>query len=133
MPVFVSGERGKMGLVVLTNDRIVFTDKTFGGPTGNIIGDLAGSAVQSRKDKKGGGGGPRELLRLSDLRGGRMQRRRLLPNLYELTLADGSTCRTHRRMRKRWDDNIRRLLSERHGLTVADDGAGWRAEPGSRG
>jgi hypothetical protein len=129
MPAFVSGERGKMGLVVLTNDRIVFTDKTFGGATGNIIGDLAGSAVQAHKDKMAGGGGPRELVRLGDLRGGRLQRRRLIPNLYELTLADGSTFRTHRRLHKKWDQTIRRLLSERHAPTVTDDGDSWHAVP----
>lgn len=128
MPMFVSGERGKMGEVMLTNDRILFTDKTFGATGVNIIGDLAASAVQAHKDKKTGGG-PREILRVTDLRAGRMQRRRLLPDLYELTLADGSICRTHRRLKKRWDETIRRLLSERHGLTVADDGDGWRASP----
>jgi hypothetical protein len=68
-------------------------------------------------------------VRLADLRGGRLQRRRLIPNLYELTLADGSTFRTHRSLRKRWDETIRRLLSERHALTVTHDGDGWRAEP----
>lgn len=129
MPVFISGERGKMGQIVLTNDRIVFTDKTFGGTGASIIGDLAASAVQAHKDKKAGGGGPRELLRLADLRAGRLQRRHLLPNLYELRVADGSSCRTHRRLFKRWDREIRRLLSERHGLTVTEDGDGWRAEP----
>ena len=129
MPVFVSGEHGKQGEVMLTNDRILFTDKTFGGAGVNIVGDLVASAVQTHKDKKAGGGGPRELVRLPDLRRGRLQRRRLLPNLYELTLADGSTCRMHRKLRKRWDTTIRRLLSERHGLSVDDDGDGWRAEP----
>ena len=129
MPVFISGERGKMGTVTLTNDRIVFTDKTFGGTGVSIVGDLAASAAQTHKDKKAGGGGPREVVALPDLRAGRLQRRRLVPNLYELMLASGSTCRTHRRLYKRWDEHIRRLLSERHRLRVEGEGEGWRAEP----
>jgi hypothetical protein len=124
-PVFVEGARGKMGSIVLTNDRIVFAHKSY-GPTGNIVGDLVAAGLEARSTQKAGG--PQEILRIADLRGGRVQRRRLLPDLYELTLADGSTCRLHRALRKKWDPTIRRLLSERHGRAVREDGDGWRVE-----
>jgi hypothetical protein len=58
-----------------------------------------------------------------------MQHRKMLPDLYMLTRADGKTCRLHRGLRKKWDPTIRRLLAERHGLSVSDDGDGWRVEP----
>jgi hypothetical protein len=126
MPVAVQGERGKMGRVVLTNDRIVFSHNSTGA-SGSLVGGLVEGALQDRAERKAGG--PQQLVSLAELRGGRMQRRRLLPDLYELTRADNTTCRLHRKLRKRWDATIRRLLSERHGLTVTDDGDGWRAEP----
>ena len=123
MPVHVDGERGRMGDVVLTNDRILYGQKF--GPTGNLIGDLVASGLEERSAKKAGG--PRVAARLADVRGGRLERRRLLPDLYALTLEDGSRCRTHRKVRKQWDETIRRLLTERHGLPVFDDGeGGWR-------
>jgi hypothetical protein len=125
MPVMVDGERGRMGDVVLTNDRILYGEKF--GPTGNVLGDLAASALEVRSEKKAGG--PRVAARLADVRGAKLQRRRLLPDLYVLTLEGGSRCRTHRKLRRKWDDTIRRLLTERHGLAVVDEGAdGWRAE-----
>ena len=127
MPVMVDGERGRMGDVVLTNDRILYGEKF--GPTGNLIGDLAASALETRSEKKAGG--PRIAARLADVRAASLQRRRLLPDLYVLTLEDGSRCRTHRKLRKKWDGTIRRLLTERHGLTVVHEGAdGWQAERG---
>jgi hypothetical protein len=127
MPVMVDGERGRMGDVVLTNDRILYGEKF--GPTGNLIGDLAASALETRSEKKAGG--PRIAARLADVRAASLQRRRLLPNLYVLKLEDGSRCRTHRKLRKKWDGTIRRLLTERHGLTVVHENAdGWQAERG---
>ena len=57
-----------------------------------------------------------------------MQERRLIPDLYELTLADGRTVRIHRKLRKKWDATIRRLLTERHGATVSEDGDAWVVE-----
>lgn len=70
-----------------------------------------------------------ELVRLPDLRGGRIQALRVVPDLYELTLEDGRAVRVHRKLRKKWDGTIRRLLSERHGAAVIQGGDGWRAEP----
>ena len=54
----------------------------------------------------------------------------MLPDLFELTFAEGTTCRTHRKLHKKWDATIRRLLTERHGAEVVEDGPdGWRVEP----
>jgi hypothetical protein len=128
VPVHVDGERGRMGDVVLTNDRIVYGEKF--GPTGSLIGGLAEAALEARSEKKAGG--PRIAATLSDVRGASLTRRRLLPDLYVLTMEDGSRCRTHRKLRKKWDDVIRRLLTERHGMTVVHENAdGWTAEPAS--
>jgi hypothetical protein len=122
MPVYIQGEKNDMGDLTLTNDRILFVSNRMGS-TGNLIGDLIGSALQGDQKKH-------EIVRLADLRGGRTQNRRLVPDLYELTLADGRSVRIHRKLRKKWDADIRRLLSERHGAAVTEDGDTWRAEPG---
>ena len=121
MPLYVQGEKNDMGDLTLTNDRILFVSNKL-GHTGNLIGDLIGSALQGDQEK-------REIVRLRDLRGGRMQSRRLIPDLYELTLADGRTVRIHRKLRKKWDATIRRLLTDRHAAKVTEDGDAWRAEP----
>ena len=125
LPVAVDGEKGRMGKVVLTNDRIIFASSSL-GPSGNILGDVVAAALESRADSKAGG--PAELVRLAELRSGGVDRRRMLPDLYELRLADGGRVRLHRSLRKKWDPTIRRLLAERHGLTVRDDGDGWRVD-----
>jgi hypothetical protein len=127
LPVHVDGERGRMGRVVLTNERILLTDTVAG--TGSVLGELVAAGVEARRQKAAGG--PTEIARITELRAGRTQQRRLLPDLYELTLADGSTCRTHRKLRKKWDTTIQRLLTERHGFAVTADEAtgGWRAAP----
>ena len=121
MPVYIQGEKNDMGDLTLTNDRILFISNKLGA-SGTLIGDLIGSALQGEQKKH-------EIVRLADLRGGRMQSRRLVPDLYELTLADGRTVRVHRKLRKKWDTTIRRLLTDRHGAKVTDDGEGWRVEP----
>jgi hypothetical protein len=122
MPVFIQGEKNDMGDLTLTNDRILFVSNKLGA-SGNIIGDLIGSALQGDQKKH-------EIVRLGDLRGGRMQKRRLVPDLYELTLADGRSVRVHRKLLKKWDATIRRLLTERHHANLTEDGETWRAEPG---
>lgn len=121
MPVYIQGEKNDMGDLTLTNDRILFVSNKLGA-SGNIIGDLVGSALQGEQKKH-------EIARLADVRGGRAQSRRLVPDLYELTLADGRTIRVHRKLRKKWDGTIRRLLCERHRAAVTEDGDAWRSEP----
>ena len=121
MPVYIQGEKNDMGDLTLTNDRILFVSNKLGA-TGNLIGDLVGSALQGEQKKH-------EIVRLPELRAGGLQKRRLVPDLYELKLADGRSVRVHRKLRKKWDATIRRLLTERHGVTVTEDGDAWRAEP----
>ena len=126
VPVYIEGEKNRMGNLALTNDRILFVDQKVLS-SGNLVGDLIGAAIQERHERKEGG--PRELVRLADLRGAGLQQRRFVPDLYVLTLADGRTCRTHRKLRKRWDAELRRLVSERHGRVITDDGGTWRVTP----
>ncbi|MEA2167381.1 MAG: hypothetical protein QOF76_681 [Solirubrobacteraceae bacterium] len=119
MPMYLEGEKNDMGDLTLTNDRILFVSNK-AGPTGNLIGDLIGSALQGDQKKH-------EIAHLTDLRGGGIQSRRLIPDLYELTLADGRSLRIHRKLYEKWDSTIRRALAERHGVTVTEDGDAWRA------
>jgi hypothetical protein len=125
--VSVRGERGKMGTVVLTNDRLLFTQQKFATAGGGVLAAVAADQLQKRYERKSGG--PREVLALAGLRGAGLKRRRLLPDLYEFTLDDGSTCWVSRDLRETWDPTIRRLLAERHQRRVVDDGEdGWRVE-----
>jgi hypothetical protein len=118
-PVAQSGKRGFMANITLTNDRMLFVDQKFGS-SGNLVGDVIGAALQGRSEEKAGG--PLVLLTFTDILRARPDKRRMLPDLYEFTLADGSTCRIHRKQGKKWNPIIRRLLTERHGRTVVDDG-----------
>jgi hypothetical protein len=127
MPIKLEGEIGKMANLALTNDRILFTHQKFGtSGSESAAGTILAAMLQGRSEQKAGG--PREIVRLAEVRGGRRQRRRLMLDMYELTLADGSTFRTHRKLRKKWDATIRRLVAERHGVAIVEDGDdGWRA------
>ena len=126
-PVMVGDERGKLGWVFLTNDRILFTQQKFAATgAGGALGALAADQLQKRSEKKSGG--PREVAVLADVRGGGPQSRRFLPDLYELRLADGSNVRLSKKLGQKWEPTIRRLVAERHGRTVTDEGDGWRAD-----
>jgi hypothetical protein len=120
-PVMREGERGKLGWIVLTNDRVLFTDQKFVS-TGSegVLGDLAVQLLQKRSEKKAGG--PRAVVELAELRSAQDVKRRLLADLYEFTMADGSTCRVSKTVRDKWSATIRRLLTERHGRSLVDEG-----------
>jgi hypothetical protein len=126
--VSIGGERGKMGTVVLTNDRILFTQQKFAQTgTGGLLGALVVDQLQKRSERKAGG--PTEVFALPEVRSAYLKKRRMLPDLYEFELADGSTCWFSKDIRKNWDGTIRRLLAERHGRTVVDDGEdAWRVD-----
>ena len=126
--VSIGGERGKMGTVVLTNDRILFTQQKFAqSGTGGVLGALVIDQLQKRSERKAGG--PTEVFALPEVRKAYLKKRRMLPDLYEFELDDGSTCWFSKDIRKHWDGTIRRLLSARPGRTVVDDGDdAWRVD-----
>jgi hypothetical protein len=129
-PIKLEEERGKLGWVMLTNDRVLFTHQKFGSsPGGGAIAGGVAAALQKRSEKKAGG--PRELFQLSEVGSGEPVKRRLLPDMFQFNLTDGLTCRLSDGLGEKWGPMIRRLLVERHGLIVADDGAGgWAVSPG---
>jgi hypothetical protein len=122
------GERGKIGFVTLTNDRILFSQQKFDSAPGTgAVAALVAHQLQKRSEKKSGG--PREVLSLADIRSAKKIRRPLRGDLYEFTLADGSTCGVGGSAGKPWDPKLRRLLTERHGRTLADDAEdAWRVQ-----
>lgn len=120
--VEAGGGRGRRGDITLTNDRILFATGTGSPATGNLIGDLAAAALDHKLSGDDG-----VLLQLSEVVGGHPHRRRLLPDLFEFAQADGHTVRLPMKHGRRWSPLIRRLVAERHGLAVADDGPdAWR-------
>jgi hypothetical protein len=123
-------QRGMLAQVLLTNDRVLFSRQLFASSgEGGLVALLAERQIQKRYDKKSGG--PTELVALADIRSAKRLRRPLRGDLYEFTLEDGSTCGLGASAGKTWDPQIRRLLAERHGRTVVEDGeTGWQVELG---
>jgi hypothetical protein len=126
--VMPHGQRGMIAHVILTNDRILFSRQLFASPgEGGLAALLVERQIQKQYDE--GSGGPTELLALADIRSAKKLRRPLRGDLYEFTLEDGSTGGLGASAGKTWDPQIRRLLTERHGRSVVDDGdTGWRVE-----
>ena len=127
-PLMLEGQRGKLGTLVLTNDRILFTHQKFAASAGGgVLAVLVAGELQRRSEKKAGG--PMEVAAISEIRGGAPAKRRFLPDLYELRLDDGSSFRISLKQGERWEPAIRRLLAERHGRALSDEGdGGWRAD-----
>jgi hypothetical protein len=119
--VMPEGERGKLAWVMLTNDRILFTQQKWdAGVGGGALTAVLADQLQKHSEKKSGG--PRELIRLGDVTGIKKIRRRMRGDIYEFTMSDGSTCAVGAEAMKKWDGAVRRLLSERHGRTVSEAG-----------
>ncbi len=120
------GQRGKIGFVSLTNDRILFSQQKFDATaSGGVAAALVARGLQKHADKKAGG--PSEVLSLGDIRSAKRIRRPLRGDLYEFTLEDGSTRGIGASAARSWDPTIRRLLTERHGRALSEDGEGaWR-------
>lgn len=127
--VVIQGERGKLGWLTLTNDRVLFTHQKFAASpgTGALAAGVA-AALQKRSEKKAGG--PREVFSLTEVSSARFVKRRWpLGDLYEFTLTNGATCGLGKSLLAAWDAHIRRLISERHGRTVVEDGShSWHVE-----
>ena len=127
--VVIQGERGKLGWVALTNDRVLFTQQKFAASPGTgVLAAAVARGLQKRSEKKAGG--PREVFSLTEVRSARFVKRRWpLGDVYEFTLADDTTCGLGKSLLKAWDAQIRRLLTERHSRTVVDDGEEcWHVE-----
>ena len=119
--VMPQDERGKIGYVMLTNDRILFTQQKWdAGPGGGALAALVAKGLQSRSEKKSGG--PREIVSLSEVSGIRKIRRRMRGDVYEFTMSDGSTSAVDAKAVKQWNGLILRLLAERHGRSVSEVG-----------
>jgi hypothetical protein len=126
--VMPQDERGKIGYVVLTNDRILFSQQKWdAGVGGGALTTLVAQGLNKRADKKSGG--PQEIIPLADVRSIKVIRRRMRGDVYEFTMADGSTCAVDKSAMKHWDDTVRRLLTERHGRSVSADGEdSWQVQ-----
>jgi hypothetical protein len=125
-PVWVHGKRPRVGSVVLTNDRILFIKSAGAAPQSGLAGQLLSAPLDALAQTLERA---QEVVSLSEMTGAKVVPRRLVADLYEVTLADGSTCRFGKHLRERWELTIRRLLTERHGRSVVDDGDdAWRVE-----
>ena len=110
----------KRGHALLTNDRLVFNDQRFapvqaGGVGGPLAGMLA-SALESRRK----GRPPLLDFPLTDVTG--------VAHVTKLTVRDilvvetGETEYRFAQGFKQWSPLLRRLLAERHGRSIQDDG-----------
>lgn len=125
-PVWIQGKRSTVGSVVLTNDRILFIRGASGSPQSGLVGQLLSvplDALAQALERA------QVVVSLPDVTGAKVVPRRLVADLYEFRLADGSTCRFGKHLGERWEQTIHRLLTQRHGRSIVPDGAGaWRVE-----
>jgi hypothetical protein len=125
-PLWVDGKRAKVGSLALTNDRILFVKDVGGaGGAGLVESILAapGEVLAASTERA------QVVVALPLLTRARVVPRRLVADLYEFTLSDGSTCRVGKHVGKRWEPTIHRLLTERHQRSIVNEGnAGWRVE-----
>jgi hypothetical protein len=125
-PVWIQGKRSMVGSVVLTNDRILFIKSASGAPQSGLVGHLLSAPLDALAQALERA---QVVVSLPDVTGAKVVPRRLVADLYEFTLADGSTCRFGKHLGERWEHTIHRLLTERHGRSIVPDRAGaWRVE-----
>ncbi len=123
VPVWIRDERAKVGSLVLTNHRILFI-KGSGGPPEPLVTQLLSASLEmlARATEHA-----QVLIVLAEIARASVFPRRLVADLHEFTLADGSSCRVGKRLGERWEPTIHRLLTERHQRSVVPDGTGaWR-------
>lgn len=115
----------KMGRALLTNDRIVFVDQKFNegaaAASGGILAGIVAARLQKRHEKKGPA---LDVPVTSITRVARETKRR---NNKILVLELGDTERKLNESYERWEPLLRRLLVERHGGNLVEDGQdAWR-------
>jgi hypothetical protein len=122
-PIWSEGKR-RIGSILLTNDRIMFIKEAGGGPPTGLVAQLLSAPLEilAQANERA-----QVVVPLPEVTRARVVPRRLVADLYELTLDDGSTCRFGKHLQTRWDPIIQRLMSERHNRPVVDEGSsGWR-------
>lgn len=122
-PIWSEGKR-RIGSILLTNDRILVIKDAGGGPPTGLVAQLLSAPLEilAHANERA-----QVVVILADVTRARVVPRRLVADLYEFTLADGSTCRFGKHLQTRWDPMIQRLMTERHNRPVVDEGSsGWR-------
>lgn len=124
----LSGEgRPKMGTALLTNDRIVFHDQRYNSTaamaTGGPLAGIVASKLEKRRQKKG-----RDAvldLPVSEIT--RVSHAKKLGSKNILVFEAGGKERRFNDGYSKWEPLLRRLLTERYGRSITQDGEdSWR-------
>lgn len=119
------GQRARMGRALLTNDRIVFVDQKYNSGMAAASGGILAALLTDRLQKKHEDKGPFLDLPLTEIT--RVARAKKLLNKDLLVFEAGGVERRFNEAFPKWADLLRRLLVERHGKTVTEEGSdAWR-------
>ena len=116
--LLTDGMKATMGRAILTNDRVLFVDKKFDGGVGGAVG----GPIADRLQKKHEAGGPlldlplEAIVRVS-------QAKKLLNKDIIVLETDSGEHRLNDGFTK-LDSLLRRLLTERFGRTITEEGPG---------
>lgn len=125
--VLLGEGRPKMGRAILTNERIMFVDTKFDTGVAAASGGLIGGAIAARLQKKHEERGPVLDLPLVEIE--RVSQAKKLMNKDIIVLESRSGVYRLNDGFKKLDSLLRRLMTERHGRIVTEDGAGaWRVD-----
>jgi hypothetical protein len=121
--------KNKRGHAHLTNDRIFFSDRRFdaaaaGGAGGALAGATASAFEKLRKERP-----PMVDFPLTDVTRVAHVTKLTVRDILVIETAAGET--RFANGFKEWSPSLRRVLTERHGRTLADDGEdGWHVVQG---
>jgi hypothetical protein len=116
------GIKATMGRAILTNDRIMFVDKRFDTGTATAAGGVVGGVIADRFQKKHEAEGPLLDVPLTDVVRVSQVKRLLNKDIIVLETSSGEY-----RLNdgfKKLDSLLRRLLTERFGRTITEEGPG---------
>jgi hypothetical protein len=120
------GQRARIGRAVLTNDRIIFVDQKYNSGMAAATGGILAALVTNKLQKKHEAKGPFLDLPIAEIT--RVARAKKLLNKDLLVFEAGGIERRFNEAFSKWAPLLRRLLNERHGKTITDDGPdAWRA------